>query len=102
MDVSAVSATQRLALGVGFVLLGSMLGQPNLGLEPRISALATIFGIGFLGAAFEPPLTGALDANEWDELSGLNQTMALFFLGIGAIVMLVVVTAAQRFLWGLF
>ncbi|MCU4744258.1 hypothetical protein OB955_18060 [Halobacteria archaeon AArc-m2/3/4] len=95
MDVSDVSAAQRLAIGIVLVAVGSVLGQPNLGLETRISAFATVFGVGFLGAAFEPPLTNALGAQQWEDLSGLKQTAALFVLAIVAIVLWISVTLGQ-------
>lgn len=95
MDVSGISAGERLAIGVGLVVVGSTIGQPNLGLLTRLSAIATVFGVGFLGAAFEPPLTNALGAREWDDLSSLKQAGVLFILALVAIVLWVVVLLGQ-------
>ncbi|MFA9417122.1 hypothetical protein [Natrinema sp. HArc-T2] len=95
MDVSDVSATQRLVLGIVLVVVGSAIGQPNLGLMTRLSALATGLGIGFLGAAFEPPLTNALGAQQWSELSTVKQTAALFVLAVIALVLWFTVTLGQ-------
>lgn len=95
MDVSDVSAVQRLGIGIVLVVVGSVLGQPNLGLVTRISAFATLFGIGFLGAAFEPPLTNALGAQQWEDLSGLKQTAVLFVLAVVAIVLWIAITVGQ-------
>jgi len=96
MEVSNISPAQRLGIGITLVVIGSMLGQPNLGLETRISAFATVFGVGFLGAAFEPPLTNVLGAQEWEELSWVKQTAVLFVLAIIAVILFVAVTAGQR------
>ncbi|QSW99967.1 hypothetical protein [Haloterrigena alkaliphila] len=95
MDVSDVSTTQRLAIGITLVVVGSAIAQPNLGLLTRLSAFATLFGVGFLGAAFEPPLTNAFGAGEWAELSGVKQTAILFVLAVVAIVLWVAITLGQ-------
>lgn len=84
------------------VIVGSALGQPNLGLETRLSSLATVFGIGFLGAAFEPPLTNALGARRWEHLSSLKQTAVLFVLAVVAIVLWLIITIGQGALESLF
>ncbi|AEH36717.1 hypothetical protein [Halopiger xanaduensis] len=95
MDVEDISVAERLGIGIGLVVVGSALGQPNLGLMTRLAALATLFGIGFLGAAFEPPLTNALGASRWDELGGVKQTAVLFVLAVVAIVLWFAVSIGQ-------
>ncbi|SFB83885.1 hypothetical protein SAMN05444422_102315 [Halobiforma haloterrestris] len=102
VNVEDVSPAQRLGIGIVLVVVGSVLGQPNLGLETRISAFATLFGIGFLGAAFEPPLTNALGARGWADLSSVKQTGVLFVLAIIAIVLWLAVSLAQSAVWSLF
>lgn len=64
----------------------------------RLSAFATLFGIGFLGAAFEPPLTNAFGARQWDDLSTLKQTAVLFVLAVVALVLWFVVTVGRGLL----
>ncbi|WP_252698314.1 hypothetical protein [Natronosalvus vescus] len=88
-------------IGVVLVLVGSTLGQPNLGLETRISAFATLFGIGFLGAAFEPPLTARFGASGWNDLSTTKQLLVSFVLALVAIVPFAAVRFGQHAVWGL-
>ncbi|MFC4550676.1 MULTISPECIES: hypothetical protein [Halorussus] len=87
MDVSDVSSTQRFAAGIVLVVVAPMLGQPNLGLLTRIAGIGTFLGIGLLGAALEPPMTRALGADEWSDLSTAKQVPVLFVLAIAALVL---------------
>lgn len=86
MDVSNVPAAYRFALGAFLTLVGASIGQANLGLMTRLSGLATLLGIGFLGAAVEPPLTDLLGADRWDGLSATGQTVIAFLCALVALV----------------
>ncbi len=98
MEFADSFITQRLVLGIGFVVVGSATGQPNFGVITRLSALATLLGIGFLGAAFEPLFTNALGAQQWSALSTAKQTAVLFVLSVIALVLWVTVSFAQGIL----
>lgn len=94
MDVSDISARQRLAIGIALTLLAeavSFFGRaqigPDLGPVTRLAGFAIVFGVGFLGAALEPPLTRAFGADDWDALSTGKQVLALFVMAVTAIVL---------------
>lgn len=95
MDITDSTVIQRLVLGIVLIVIGSVTGQPNLGLETRLSAIATGLGIGFLGAAFEPLFTSALGAQQWSALSTAKQTAVLFVLSVIALVLWFAVSLAQ-------
>lgn len=94
MDVSDVSAGQRLVAGAALAVLGAGLAQPSLGRLTQISAVATLLGVGLLGAAAEPPLTNALGADEWEELSSTMRIFALVVLMVVAVVLYFAITLA--------
>ena len=94
MDVSDISARQRLGIGVAFTLFAQVLvvvgsGHigPDLGPIVKIGGLSVLLGVGFLGAALEPVLTRRLGGSEWDALSTGKQTVALFVMALTAIVL---------------
>lgn len=99
MDVSDISATQRLGIGIVLTLVSQVimvLGRahigPDLGPITRLGAISILLGVGFLGAALEPPLTRRFGADDWNTLSGGKQTIALFVMAITAIVLYGVVS----------
>jgi len=94
MDVSDISARERLAIGIALTLLAQVVmvfGRahigPDLGPITRLGGFAVIFGVGFLGAALEPTLTRSFGADEWNDLSTGKQTAALIVMAITAIVL---------------
>lgn len=94
MDVSDISAKQRLAIGVTLtlvselvVVLGSGAIGPDLGPVVKLGGISILFGVGFLGAALEPALTRRFGETEWKALSAGKQTAALFVMAITAIVL---------------
>lgn len=99
MDVSHISAKQRLGIGVALTLLSQVvlvLGRsqigPDLGPVVRLGGLSVLLGVGFLGAALEPPLTRRFGETEWGALSTGKQIVALFVMAIAAIVLYGVVS----------
>lgn len=99
MDVSDISAKQRLGIGITLTLVAqaiTVLGRaqigPDLGPVTRLGGIAILFGVGFLGAALEPALTDRLGADEWSALSTSQQTLALVVMAGTAIVLYAVVS----------
>lgn len=107
MNVDAVdrfllerSGLERFGIGAALVTVGTSFAQANLGPMTRIAALGGLLGIVFLAMSVEPPLTSALGAEDWRDLSTGKQTMLLFVLVVVGFGLWLVVTAAPGLVAG--
>lgn len=94
------SGLERFGIGAVLVTVGVSVAQANLGFVTRLAAVSWLVGIVFLAMAAEPPLTGALGEEDWQDLSTTKQTMLLFVLAVVGLVLWIAVTVVPGLVAG--